>query len=387
MNFLFHSKCWLVFARYALIYCVGLSSIKAQNLFRNPSFEKIDTNTQMDCSINFGYNDAVSDWVNINTVDFAHTSTPISIRSGAVKIQPFSGKGMVGVYLIDTGNGSLPEFIFQKPSTPFIAGNTYRIGFQVHFRKQDRYFPDKIQVRTVQENPCKTDFTLLKGETFSIPIKHSSLNDTAWIPVSLGFTPKAAAEFLIIGFFDLKPSVKRKRNAGSEHGVYVFFDDMELINLAPTALLVQAPAEPELEKKTVMHEPKKIFYDSKPEEIPGKTDAYQAIPSVSFDHNSYELAPLFKRILGAMIPDLIKKDCPLLIEGHTDKTGNTDFNRRLAKSRAQAVGDFMITNGFPKDKIRIEVYGSSKPIAIGDDELSLGMNRRVEITQLCTEKK
>jgi len=53
------------------------------------------------------------------------------------------------------------------------------------------------------------------------------------------------------------------------------------------------------------------------------------------------------------------------------------------KRRAQAVADFFVANGFPLDKIRINVYGISRPIATGSDELSLGINRRVEISQKC----
>jgi len=373
-------KCWVGLFHLAFFSPSFLQHTFAQNIIRNPSFEKIDSNKQKECSISFELIDAVSDWEGINTVDFATSTVPFTIRSGAAKILPVSGKCMLGVYLMDMGEGSLPESFFQKLSSPLLANAVYRINFYVHFRTQDRYILDNIQIKTTKVNPCIVSRENLKGETFIIPIEAKKITETDWLHLSSVFSPKEDADFLVIGYFENKTKLNKKSGKGGEHGVYAFFDDIELVCLTPNAktppIFVElTSSEKEQAESKKAQEPLTVLVD--------KISQYDAIPSVSFDHNSFEMAPLFKKILGEMVPGLLQKGCPIRIEGHTDKTGGGIFNEQLARNRAQAVADFFISKGFPKEKIQIEVFGSSKPIALGDDDMSLGMNRRVEISQVC----
>jgi len=68
-----------------------------------------------------------------------------------------------------------------------------------------------------------------------------------------------------------------------------------------------------------------------------------------------------------------------VVEGHTDSTGSDKVNAALSQKRADAVMNFLIENGFPKENIKAVGYGSSKPI--GDNKTKQGRqeNRRVEI--------
>lgn len=67
------------------------------------------------------------------------------------------------------------------------------------------------------------------------------------------------------------------------------------------------------------------------------------------------------------------------VEGHTDSTGSASVNDKLSQSRAEAVMDYLIKNGFPADMITAKGYGSANPI--GDNSTSKGRqaNRRVDI--------
>jgi outer membrane protein OmpA-like peptidoglycan-associated protein len=67
------------------------------------------------------------------------------------------------------------------------------------------------------------------------------------------------------------------------------------------------------------------------------------------------------------------------LEGHTDNTGEEDFNRRLSKDRAQAVADFLMANGISNDRILVQGFGADQPIASNEDELGRARNRRVEV--------
>lgn len=73
------------------------------------------------------------------------------------------------------------------------------------------------------------------------------------------------------------------------------------------------------------------------------------------------------------------KDINFTVEGHTDSTGSAKINDKLSQSRADAVRQYLIDNGFPADKITAKGFGSANPI--GDNKTSKGRqeNRRVEI--------
>ncbi|MFZ5789597.1 MAG: OmpA family protein [Pseudomonadota bacterium] len=76
----------------------------------------------------------------------------------------------------------------------------------------------------------------------------------------------------------------------------------------------------------------------------------------------------------------------LSIEGHTDSRGKDDYNQALSERRAQAVADWLLTNG-GIDAIRVQIsgHGSRNPVASNtkpdgsDDPEGRAKNRRVEI--------
>ncbi len=353
----------------------------AQNLLRNPSFERVDTNAREKCSINFKYVDVLSDWRGVNTVDFATISEPFTIHSGQPKVRPFSGSSMAGVYLIDMGDDQVPEYLFQRLEFPLVANVPHHFNVHIHFRNLDGYFPKKIQFKLTQQDPCGKSPQNLEGQVFSIPSDLPTVNDDAWLAFSLDFTPDKPYTFIIMGSFDNLPDVKNKHKRGLGAGIYAFIDDVELTNNLPTVILANPVIDSIIPNAGApqLKDSVSIGTTTLEERFRG----YSAIPSISFEHNSYEIPPMFTKLLDALIPVLISKGCALIISGHTDNTGDAEKNDLLSQKRAQSVADFFISHGFDKSKIVIKTYGSTKPVAVGDDELSLSMNRRVEIEQQC----
>jgi outer membrane protein OmpA-like peptidoglycan-associated protein len=73
----------------------------------------------------------------------------------------------------------------------------------------------------------------------------------------------------------------------------------------------------------------------------------------------------------------------VLIEGHTDNTGDQGFNLKLSELRAGSVRDFLIREGgYDPARFRIVGYGDTRPIADNHSHEGRIMNRRVEITIL-----
>ena len=75
----------------------------------------------------------------------------------------------------------------------------------------------------------------------------------------------------------------------------------------------------------------------------------------------------------------------VLIEGHTDKTGDKNFNLRLSELRAKGVRDYLIKHGgYEAARFQITGYGDTKPIADNGTKVGRALNRRVEVTILKT---
>ncbi|MBU3675886.1 MAG: OmpA family protein [Chitinophagaceae bacterium] len=71
----------------------------------------------------------------------------------------------------------------------------------------------------------------------------------------------------------------------------------------------------------------------------------------------------------------------VLIEGHCDSIGSVNYNLHLSKQRAQAVKQFLLSNGIPEPKIKTCIgWGKQKPLADNQLEFGRQQNRRVDIT-------
>jgi len=72
----------------------------------------------------------------------------------------------------------------------------------------------------------------------------------------------------------------------------------------------------------------------------------------------------------------------VLIEGHTDNTGNADFNVKLSQQRADAVRSLLVARGVAPERIATRGHGPKYPIVENDTPAGRQQNRRVEILVL-----
>jgi OmpA-OmpF porin, OOP family len=70
------------------------------------------------------------------------------------------------------------------------------------------------------------------------------------------------------------------------------------------------------------------------------------------------------------------------IGGHTDSAGERAFNTYLSDQRARAVVDYMISRGFPGDRLAAVGYGPADPVADNRTAQGRAENRRIEFTVL-----
>jgi outer membrane protein OmpA-like peptidoglycan-associated protein len=67
------------------------------------------------------------------------------------------------------------------------------------------------------------------------------------------------------------------------------------------------------------------------------------------------------------------------VEGHTDNVGSEEYNLDLSRRRAQAVADFMASQGLPMERMTVAGYGFSRPVEENTTEAGRQKNRRVDL--------
>jgi OOP family OmpA-OmpF porin len=68
----------------------------------------------------------------------------------------------------------------------------------------------------------------------------------------------------------------------------------------------------------------------------------------------------------------------IVIAGHTDAKGTDAYNMDLGRRRAEAVRELLVKSGAPAERLRVESFGKSRPIAENTTEEGRAQNRRVE---------
>jgi outer membrane protein OmpA-like peptidoglycan-associated protein len=105
--------------------------------------------------------------------------------------------------------------------------------------------------------------------------------------------------------------------------------------------------------------------------------------SIPFDSNSSRLQPTaatqLRNLADALNSDDLKAS-RFEVAGHTDATGNADYNKRLSNRRALAVKEFLVHSGVRARRIETAGYGSEHPLK--PDAPLDPANRRVEIRNL-----
>ncbi|MEZ4753840.1 MAG: OmpA family protein [Bdellovibrionota bacterium] len=69
----------------------------------------------------------------------------------------------------------------------------------------------------------------------------------------------------------------------------------------------------------------------------------------------------------------------LIIEGHTDSSGDSAYNLNLSEQRAEAVERFLINKGVSATQITAKGLGESYPLASNNSEAGRLQNRRVDL--------
>jgi peptidoglycan-associated lipoprotein len=100
---------------------------------------------------------------------------------------------------------------------------------------------------------------------------------------------------------------------------------------------------------------------------------------VYFDFDQYSLTAESRAVLLAHADKLKGASVAVRLEGHADERGSREYNMALGEKRANAVRDFLVTQGVSGSSLEVVSFGEEQPAATGSDEASWAQNRRVEV--------
>lgn len=111
----------------------------------------------------------------------------------------------------------------------------------------------------------------------------------------------------------------------------------------------------------------------------GEFAAQETIKTVSFEYDRYELSEKARETLQANAVLLkARKDWNVLVEGHCDDRGTTEYNLALGQKRAKAVRDYYVRLGVQESAIGTISYGEEKPLCTEAADTCWLSNRRAE---------
>jgi outer membrane protein OmpA-like peptidoglycan-associated protein len=104
---------------------------------------------------------------------------------------------------------------------------------------------------------------------------------------------------------------------------------------------------------------------------------------VNFELGKAVLLPISRDILEEVARSLVTNPAVRVeVAGHTDSTGSRALNERLSLARAESVKAFLIENGVAADRMEVQGYASTQPVASNKTVSGRAQNRRVELRRI-----
>ena len=281
---------------------------------------------------------------------------------------PRTGNSMSGitVYGCTEGKPHCREYIEIQMSEPLVVGQDYYAEMWLnHLPRSLRvdnigFYFSEVKVQEITD--CLLDFSPQVKDS-----KTLSSDNGRWLKVSGNIRAETHAEYLISGNFS-SDSLTHTEPApeGSLPFGYYYVEDV-LVRKVPPILPVPVE-EDDL---------------TKVELVAGKV---VPLHDIYFEYDKWELMPRSYVELRKLLK-IMKENPELAIEvcGHTDSTGEDEYNMSLSEKRAASVAGFLIANGIAGTRTQYRGCGSAQPVATNSTAKGRQMNRRVEFVVLHTE--
>jgi peptidoglycan-associated lipoprotein len=113
--------------------------------------------------------------------------------------------------------------------------------------------------------------------------------------------------------------------------------------------------------------------------IPGSAEDFRVNvgDTVHFGYNEYNVEDNDKSVLGRQAQWLAKYPAvKVTVEGHADERGTREYNLALGARRANAVKEYLVSQGVSTARVETVSYGKERPICTDSNEACWAQNRR-----------
>jgi len=113
--------------------------------------------------------------------------------------------------------------------------------------------------------------------------------------------------------------------------------------------------------------------------LPGSAEDFRVNvgDTIHFAYNEYNVEDADKTVLGRQAAWLQKyPQVRLTIEGHCDERGTREYNLALGARRANAVKEYLVSQGVSTARLETVSYGKERPICTESNESCWAQNRR-----------
>ncbi len=124
--------------------------------------------------------------------------------------------------------------------------------------------------------------------------------------------------------------------------------------------------------------------DSTKIEIPVESMVFTS-QLIYFDISSAELSPDAKKALDNVVGFMrMNPQVKIAIYGHTDNSGEINFNQLLSEERANAVANYLFLQGITEEQLVAKGFGATIPLAYNTTPEGRALNRRAELKPIST---
>lgn len=357
---------------FFLFFSIAVSS---QNLVLNPNFEKAKRCT---ASVgDFGSNVLFWSSPTYGTPDLfnscSKTETGIPFNYNGFQ-NAFSGNKYAGFYLYTHDN--YREYIQGELIDTLEAGEKYTISFYVSLAENSDFAIKDIGFLMSAEQLKIPVFTEISKKVLNkIGVADYSIynfdsselydNKKEWVKLKTDFLATGYEKFFTIGNFKKNRKTSKKLvSANKKFNMSYYYID--LVNIKKAELRDENTIKNVSVTDTIIEKTKNIDLNKD-----------YIFENVVFEFDSFELSNRAKSEIVEIYQYLSENEgTKIIISGHTDAIGSTDFNQDLSEKRVYSVANFFRTLGLSKERVHFVGYGDSRPI-IKNDTLD-GRNRRVE---------
>lgn len=337
--------------------------IYAQNLVQNPSFEEY-----LDCPNALGtFNVHVKHWSTptSGTTDYFNSCSKVM---GAPEnfngVQhPKFGNAYAGIYFFAPAD--YREYIQVELKRLLQKGEQYELVFYISLAEGSDFavkdFGVLLSYKPVDVNTKKN---LTRGQLYSIEgnkhhtleINHPKFHEdkTDWLKVSTTIEAKGYEQYLILGNLRNNATTRKvqTKRRESKKGAYYYIDMVSL--QSESARTVTGDQKFEMNKKYIFE-------------------------NVHFEFDEFLLSAEAKQDLADLFQALqLNQNLNVVIHGHTDSQGSSNYNKKLSENRARAIVQHLLALNLDQKRISWQGHGSSMPIAENTTEAGRQRNRRAE---------